>query len=54
MKKDLIDFLLSDLRPRPGMFLTDYSLSYLNIYLTGVEITCGHIENSGNYLELFT
>lgn len=53
MKKTLIDFLLNDLRPRPGMYLTAYSLSYLNIYLTGVQITCDHLTNGQQYLNDF-
>lgn len=54
MQKDLIDFLLTDLRSKPGMYLTAYNLSYLSIYLTGVEITCWHLDNSGKYLERFS
>lgn len=54
MQKDLVDFLLIDLRLRPGMFLTAYNFSYLSIYLTGVEITCWHLDNSGEYLERFS
>ena len=54
MKKDLVDFLLTDLRPRPGMYLTAYNLSYLSIFLTGVEITCWQLDKSGAYLERFS
>jgi len=54
MQKDLLDFLLTDLRPRPGMFLTAYNFSYLNIYLTGVEITCWQLDKSGEYLKRFS
>jgi hypothetical protein len=54
MQKDLVDFLLIDLRLRPGMYLTAYDLSYLNIYITGVTITCWHLDKSGEYLERFS
>lgn len=53
MKKDLIDFLLTVMRPRPGMFLTAYNISYLDIYLTGTLITCGELDKSGEYSERF-
>jgi len=53
MQKDLIESLLTDLRPRPGMFLTAYSLSYLEIYLTGVQITCWELDQTGEYSERF-
>lgn len=45
MQKDIVDFLLNDLRPKPGMYLTAFNISYLNIYLTGAEITCWHLDN---------
>jgi hypothetical protein len=54
MQKDLVDFLLNDLGPRPAMYLTAYNLSYLNIYLTGVDITCWQLDESGKYLERFS
>ena len=54
MQKDLIDFLLVSLRPRPGMYLTAYNLSYLSIFLTGVEITCWQLDKSGEYLKRFS
>ncbi|NCU05278.1 MAG: hypothetical protein GXC73_14960 [Chitinophagaceae bacterium] len=54
MQKDLVDFLLDELRPRPGMYLTAYNFSYLNIYLTGVDITCCQLNKSGEYLERFS
>lgn len=54
MQQDLIDFLLNDLRLKPGMFLTAYSFSYLNIYLTGVEITCSQLDKKGEYLERYS
>ncbi len=54
MKQDLVDFLLKNLRPRPGMFLTAYNLSYLSIFLTGVEIACGELNKNGEYLERFS
>ncbi len=53
MLKDLIDFLLTDLRPRPGMYLTAHNFSYLNIYLTGVQITCWQIDKTGEYSDRF-
>jgi hypothetical protein len=53
MQKDLIDFLLTELRQRPGMFLSAYSISYLDIYLTGVQITCWQLDKSGAYSERF-
>ena len=53
MHKDLIDFLLTDLRRRPGMYLTAYSFSYLDIYLTGVQITCWQLDKTGEYSERF-
>jgi hypothetical protein len=49
MQKDLIDFLLTDLRLRPGMYLTAYNFSYLDIYLTGVQITCWQLDKAGKY-----
>lgn len=54
MKKDLIEFLLTELRPRPRMYLTAYNLSYLSIYLTGVEMTCWQLDKNGAYLERFS
>ena len=36
------------------MHLTAYNLSYLSIYLTGVEITCWQLDKSGKYLERFS
>lgn len=53
MQKDLINFLLSEMRPRPGMFLSAYSLSYLNIYLTGAQITCWQLDKTGEYSKRF-
>ena len=53
MQKDLIDFLLVDMRPRPGMYLTEYNLNYLDIYLTGVQITCWELDKSGDYSDRF-
>lgn len=53
MQNNLIDFLLNDLRPRPGMYLTAYSFSYLNIYLTGVQITCRQLDKTGEYSQGF-
>ena len=54
MQKDLVDFLLTDLRPRPGMYLTAYSLSYLSIFLTGIDIASWQLDKSGKYLERFS
>jgi hypothetical protein len=54
MQKDLVDFLLTVLRPRPGMYLTAYNLSYLSIYLIGVETTCWQLDKSGAYIERFS
>lgn len=53
MQNNLINFLLQDLRPRPGMYLTAYNISYLDIYLTGVQITCWQLEKTGEYSESF-
>ena len=53
MHSNLIDFLLTVLRPRPGMYLTAYNFSFLNIYLTGVQITCGQLDKTGEYSESF-
>ena len=53
-KRDLVKFLPAELRPRPGMYLTAYNLSYLNIYLTGVETTCWQLGKNGAYLERFS
>ena len=53
MQKDLVDFLLSDLRSKPGMYLTAYSLSYLDIFLTGVLIATSYVDKSGEYSERF-
>lgn len=53
MNKDLIRFLLFDLRPRPGMYLSAYKLSFLDIYLTGVELTCRHLDKNGDYADSF-
>jgi hypothetical protein len=54
MKRDFVDFLLNDLRPSPGMYLTAYNLSYLSIYLTAVETTCWQLDKNGAYLERFS
>jgi hypothetical protein len=53
MQKDLVEFLLTDLRPRPGMYLTAYNLLYLDIYLSGVQITCRELDKSGRYSARF-
>lgn len=53
MQKDLIDFLLTELRPRPGMYLTAYNFLYLEIYLSGVQITCWALDKSGEFSERF-
>lgn len=53
MQKDLIDFLLTELRVRPGMYLTAYHFSYLDIFLTGVQITCWQPDKAGGYAERF-
>jgi hypothetical protein len=49
MQKDLIHFLLDNLRIRPGIYLTARKLSYLDIYLTGVRTTCSEIDKQGDY-----
>lgn len=54
MQKDLLDFLLTDLRSRPGMYLSAYNLSYLEIFLTGALIASGHFEKVGEYSERFS
>jgi hypothetical protein len=38
MKRDLVDFLLSEFRKRPGMYLGNYSLSKLPILVTGFMV----------------
>src|SRR6218665_1136798 len=53
MQKDLIVFLLTVLRPRPGMFLTAFKLSYLDIFLTGVQITCWELDKNQEYSNRF-
>ncbi len=49
MRRDLVDFLLTDLRARPGMYLTAYDLSCLDIFLVGVQITCMELDRSGEF-----
>ena len=53
MNKDLIDFLLSEMRLRPGMYLGVYSLSHLNVFLTGVHISCYHLDGGGDFSDSF-
>jgi hypothetical protein len=53
MRDSLIEFLLIEMRPRPGMYLTANSLSYLEIFLTGVQITCWQLDKTGVYSESF-
>ncbi len=53
MQNTLIYFLLIHLREKPGMFLTGYSLSCLNIFLTGVETTCWKLDKEGLYAGTF-
>ena len=36
------------------MYLPAYNLSFLNIYLTGVEVTCRQLDKNGQYLERFS
>lgn len=40
MKRDLVDFLLTEFRKRPGMYLGDYCLSKLPILTAGFMIAC--------------
>ena len=47
MKKDLVDFLLSDFRKRPGMYLGDYSLSKLPILVAGFMVACNFYDENG-------
>src|SRR5690606_23993290 len=46
MKRDLVDFLLSEFRERPGMYLGDYSLSKLPILTSGFMIACNFYDDT--------
>jgi hypothetical protein len=54
MKKDLVDFLLSDFRKRPGMYLGDYSLSKLPTLTIGFMIACNYYDNTSTGMNRFS
>lgn len=53
MQRDLVDFLLSDFRERPGMYLGSYSLSSLPILVAGFTIACNYYDTSKAGLDRF-
>ena len=54
MKKDFVDFLLSDFRKRPGMYLGDYSLSKLPTLTAGFMIACNYYDESKTGMDRFS
>jgi hypothetical protein len=54
MKKDLVDFLLSDFRKRPGMFLGSYSLSRLPTLIAGFMVACNYYDESKTGMNRFS
>lgn len=54
MKKDLVDFLLSDFRKRPGMYLGDYSLSKLPTLIAGFMIACNYYDETKTGMDRFS
>lgn len=53
MQKNLIDFLLTEMRARPAMYLQVNKISNLDAYLTGVQITCWSLDKDGKYSDTF-
>ena len=54
MKKDLVDFLLTDFCKRPGMYLGTYSLSPLSTFVTGFMIASGMLEDGDESIKRFS
>jgi hypothetical protein len=54
MKRDLVDFLLSEFRKRPGMYLGDYSLSKLPTFVAGFMVACSFYDESKTGMERFS
>ncbi len=54
MKRDLVDFLLSEFRKRPGMYLGDYSLSKLPTLVAGFMVACNFYNETKSGLNRFS
>ena len=54
MKRDLVDFLLSEFRKRPGMYLGDYSLSKLPTLVAGFMVACNFYDETKTGMDRFS
>lgn len=54
MKKDLVEFLLSDFRKMPDMYLGDYSLSKLPTLTIGFMIACNYYDETKLGMDRFS
>lgn len=54
MKRDLVDFLLSEFRKRPGMYLGDYSLSKLPALIAGFMVACNFYDGTKTGMDRFS
>ena len=53
MKKDFVDFLISDFRERPAMYLGDYSISKFPALMAGFMIACHYYDESTKGMDRF-
>lgn len=54
MKRDLVDFLLSEFRKRPGMYLGDYSLSKLPTFVAGFMVASNFYDEAKIGMDRFS
>jgi hypothetical protein len=54
MKRDLVDFLLSEFRKRPGMYLGDYSLSKLPTFVAGFTVASNFYDEAKTGMARFS
>lgn len=54
MKRDLVDFLLSEFRERPGMYLGSYSLSKLPTFVAGFMVASHFYNETKNSMDTFS
>lgn len=54
MQRDLLDFLLSEFREKPGMYLGSYSLSKLPTFVAGFMIASHFYDQSKSSLNRFS
>lgn len=54
MEKDLLDFLLSDFRKKPGMYLGSYKLSLLPTLVAGFMVANNFYDETKSALDRFS